>query len=160
MSLDLDTISAIVAAISALIAVVSVITVFYQTKKGWYVNIVAPQRLQWAENLRIAVAAFISAFYKASNLMEFRDRVFLYLNPKNERHVPLIDAINTTCSKRDGERSQEDINRVIEATQKLLHWNWWVIKTEATISHRAEIKRDKRIQKRANWIEKRERGEG
>lgn len=34
MSLDLDTISAIVAAISALIAVVSVITVFYQTKKG------------------------------------------------------------------------------------------------------------------------------
>lgn len=90
MSLDLDTISAIVAAISALIAVVSVITVFYQTKKGWYVNIVAPQRLQWAENLRIAVAAFISAFYKASNLMEFRDRVF-FISESKERAARPFD---------------------------------------------------------------------
>lgn len=71
----IDAISAAIAGVSAVIAVISVIAVYHQTRRGWHVSILAPQRLEWAENVRNAVAAFISAFYNHEDLRSHRARI-------------------------------------------------------------------------------------
>lgn len=143
-----DTVSAVIAAASAVIALLSAIIVFYQTKKEWYISIIAPQRLEWADKLRNAVADFASAFYKGEDLRGPKDKIALYLTPSNARHTPLIKAIDAVCCGR-----KDDVSEVIAETQKLLRWNWWIVKSESTISLRAEVQRDKKVQMRAEWHE-------
>lgn len=143
-----DTVSAVIAAASAVIALLSAIMVFYQTKKEWYISTIAPQRLEWADKLRNAVADFASAFYKGEDLRGPKDKIALYLTSSNARHIPLIEAIDSVCYGR-----KDDVSEVIVETQKLLRWNWWIVKSESTISLRAEIYRDKKVQMRAEWHE-------
>lgn len=136
----LDVISAVIAGVSTLIAV----AVYRQTKKGWHVSILAPQRLEWAENVRVAVSAFISAFYKNEDLRSHRARILLYLNPSNKSHFRLINAVNDICNGEDFE-----VEKVISATQEILRWNWWIAKSETDLSLSEEIQRDKKVQERA-----------
>lgn len=139
-----ETISAAIAGVSAVVAVISVIVVYHQTRKGWRISVLSPQRLEWAENLRGAVAAFILAFYNNEDLRSHRARIFLYLNPNNKTHSPLINAVNTICNGEDFE-----MDKVIAITQELLRWNWWVAKSEAEVSRSEEVQRDKKAQERA-----------
>lgn len=139
-----DKISVTIAGVSVIIAVISLIVVYHQTRKGWHISVLAPQRLEWAENVRNAVAAFISAFYNNNDLRSCRARILLYLNPQNKIHSSLIAAVNAICDGKDFE-----IDKLIVLTQDLLRWNWWVAKSEAGVAYSEEAQRDKKTQERA-----------
>lgn len=140
----IDAISAAIAGVSAVIAAISVVAVYHQARRGWHVSVLAPQRLEWAENVRDAVVTFIGAFYNNEDLRIHRARIFLYLNPENKNHSPLIDAVNAICN---GEGLE--IDKLIKITQELMRWNWWTAKSETEVSRSEEVQRDKKTQERA-----------
>lgn len=132
---------------AAIISVITLIINYYQTKKSWYINIIAKERLEWTEHLRSAVLDFIAAFYNHKDLRLYKDKVILYLNPANENHHQIIDDINDICS---GELT--NINKLVITTQKLLNWNWREAKSETGITYWQEKHRDKKADK---WPEHR-----
>ena len=142
----IDIFSTIIAGISSIIALAAAIMVYSQTRKGWYINTLSPQRLEWADNLRNAVSEFIAAVYDNQDLRSPRAKVLLYLNPKNENHTDLINIVNHICEQKNA----DNIDDLICTTQELLRWNWWVVKSESTISHSEEIQRDLTVKERQN----------
>lgn len=133
----------IVAGVAAAIAMISVVSVFYQSRKGWYVNVVAPQRLQWADNLRYTLSEFITAFYEGKELQPFKDKIALYLTPGNEYHAELIEAVNHACSA-----DKDSLQTVIVAAQKALRINWWMVKGESAEFSWEERRREAKVKKK------------
>lgn len=132
----------VISALSTVVAMVSVAVVVWKTKRNLQVSAISIQRLQWAENLRKAVSSFINAFYDGDDLSKYRALVVLYLNPNNDKHKPVINAIENIC---DGRESK--IDSVIINTQKLLRENWWAVKAETKMTYHEELNREKNIAK-------------
>ena len=141
-----DTINVIIAGIAALTAAIAAGITFHQAKRSWYIDIISPERLTWAENLRNALSKLFDAYYQQDQkkLYAARDNVFLYLTPSNENHQGLINEI-----KRMVNSEITDLSSVVEAAQKLLGWNWHTVKSESAISKAFEVRRDELAKKRA-----------
>jgi hypothetical protein len=149
-----EAISMIIAAISAIVAVMAAGISFYQTRKSWYLNVVSPQRLEWAQNLREAITSFADAFYSDGDILSARVRIDLYLQPTNKHHKPLIECLDKAVSGDD-----VNISKVVIEAQRLLRINWWTVKAESTISYNYELRRDKLVDKRIEGHTQRERAE-
>lgn len=144
MTTEVDYISLAISCFSALVALAAIIITFYQVKRGWYIDAVSKQRLDWAENLRNALARLIEAFYHDDDdLRSARDTVFIYLNPNNTKHQELIKATASVCN-----RETDSLDTLIKEAQKLLNLNWKTVKAESKTSLRYEKKRDADVEKR------------
>ena len=132
----------VISALSTVVAMISVAVVIWKTKRNLQVSTVSVQRLQWAESVRIAVSSFINAFYDGDDLRKHSALVFLYLNPNNNKHKPLIKTIENICKGKENK-----IDGVIANTQKLLRENWWAVKAETKMTYHGELKREKNINK-------------
>lgn len=74
-----------VSVISATIAVITFIISYYQIRKSFYINVIANERLRWAENLRSAIFEFISAFYNQKDLQIYKAKILLYLKSRKRK---------------------------------------------------------------------------
>lgn len=133
----------LVSAISAIIALGSAIAVFYQARKSWYIDVIAKQRLEWAENLRRSLSVLITAYGEGQDVQGPKACVELYLSPENSNHKELLAALNNLCTG-----SAQDCKSIVVAAQDLLHLNWWTVKAESLVSYRYELKRDKKVKDR------------
>lgn len=135
--------------ISGTALIISVLSVL-RTRKNHLSGILSSQRLVWAENLRIAVSAFITAMYEGENLAPYRARVFLYLSPSNSKHKPLIDTIDQICCPSNDKVSlEENCNALVGAAQDVLQKNWWTVKSELGLLKLEEAQRDAKVEDRA-----------
>lgn len=139
-----ELIAAIASGLSTVITVIALCVTYYQTKKTTQANIIAAQRLEWAENVRAAVSEFLEAYYEHRDLKKYRDKIFLYLTPQNMGHTPLIDQINAMCDSGD-----EDTKKVVEATQSMVRQNSWSVKYGTGWSTKDDARRNREINKRS-----------
>lgn len=142
----IEIIGVIISGLSALIAATAAIITFHQAKRGWYVSTISPQRFVWAENLRNALSAFFDAYYQQDQkrLCTARDNILLYLTPSNNKHEASSREI-----KRVINAEVDNLNSVIKEAQKLLRWNWWMVKAESDMNKEFEQYRDKLVESKA-----------
>lgn len=134
--------------ISGTALVISLLSVL-RTRKNHLSGILSSQRLVWAENLRIAVSAFITAMHEGENLAPYRARVFLYLSPSNPKHKTLIDTIDQICCPPNDTASlEENCNTLVGVAQDVLQKNWWTVKSELGLRKLEESRRDANVEKR------------
>ena len=129
--------------ILAILALFVSIFSLFQVKRRQNAEVLATQRLVWAENLRSAVKNFAFAMYEGKDLEPYRLGVFIYLTPRNVDHMPLIKAIDELCKKED-KYIESDYRTLLSEAQKVLHGNWLMVKSELTLWEHEERQRDKR----------------
>ena len=119
--MNIEEASAIISFVSMLVSVMTFIMVFLQTTKNWYVNIVTKERLEWAENVRKALANYIEAYYDNKDLRPYENKILLYLNSEsvnaNPEHKIFVEHLKAVTTHRI-----DDLNAFIMASQALLNW--------------------------------------
>lgn len=136
--------SIVISAVALLISIFSI----SRARKSHVSGTLSSQRLVWAENLRVAVSSLIVAMHKGEELAPYRARVLLYLSPQNSSHKKLINVVNDICAQSS---RAADLNarcdRLVGATQDVLHKNWWMVKSELGLSAAEETRRDAKFEK-------------
>lgn len=152
--MDMDT---IISMISAIIAVIAAMIGVFQSRKNWYINCISKQRLEWAENVRITLHEFVSAYYDKKDLRKYYYKILLYLNPNNSKHKTLVEKLNRIIIiSKLTQCNDADIDDLIVEARKLLRYNWWTVKTESTISVAEEVWRDEKTKRRMKYYEEQE----
>ena len=126
----------IISFISVTVSVMSFLFVILQTTKSWYVNIVTKQRIEWAENVRMAINEYIEAYYDNKNLQLYEKKILLYLNSEhtnaNKEHIKFVKTLKAVT-----EGQAQNIDDLIMSSQLLLNWNWREIKKESATVFRS-----------------------
>lgn len=144
--------SILISLASTAIAVSSVVITIVQMKRNWYVTAITRPRLEWSDNIRRLLADLIDDYYAGKEHLPAKiDCLMLHLNRKNKWQKDLVKKLDEMKVAGDG-----DLDELILAAQAVLRYNWWAVKTESFVTYRMDVRRDKKLEKRAKQHKKAE----
>lgn len=142
----------VIAVIAAVIAAVSAFISVWNGRGSWRVGTISAGRFEWSENVRKAISCLIDAYYihDSEVLNAAKSKALLYFNPNNNLHREIVQKINSLNHLSD----EDEVQKLVEATQELLHKYWWIVKAETTFGLYEEDRAQKKAKKYLNYLEK------